>query len=193
MADDDDRAKWDARYRALPAGHVAPLEVVADNAHLLPGSGDAADLACGLGGSALFLAARGLRTWAWDVSAVAIEKLARQAVGLPLIAEQRDLLLDPPEAARFDVICVGHFLDRNLCPQISAALRPGGLLFYQTFVHDKVGEGGPANPDYLLGENELLSLFAGLVIRFYREEGSVGDGAQGFRNRVQLIAQRRRT
>ena len=36
------------------------------------------------------------------------------------------------------------------------ALRPRGVLYYQTFVRAKVAEIGPSNPDYLLEPGELL-------------------------------------
>ena len=182
-------AKWDERYReAEPPGAV---RVLMENSHLLPASGEALDLACGLGGNALLLAQAGLRTWAWDISPLAIERLnaAASAAGLPLSAEVRDVLAAPPSALSFDVIIVSRFLERDLCPALMAALRPGGLLFYQTFTRDKAVPGGPVNPDFLLAENELLRLFDGLRLRVYREEGSIGNVQHGFRNEALLVAQ----
>jgi len=189
MTDNKLREKWDRRYdRASQVSDA--LDVLVENAHLLPTRGAALDLACGLGGSSLFLAERGLQAWAWDLSSVAIGVLRRSAGELPVEAEVRDVSTRPPEAGRFDVICVGHFLDRGLCPAIAAALKPGGLLFYQTFCLDSVDESGPGNARYRLGSNELLELFPQLIVRFYRDEGSVGDASQGFRNLAQLVAQR---
>ncbi len=180
--------KWDARYRA--AGAAKAVEVLAENRHLLPAAGEALDLACGLGGNALLLARHGLRTTAWDLSPVAIGRLARAAADLPLSAEVRDVLAAPPAAESFDVIVVSRFLERDLCPALMAALRPGGLLFYQTFTRDKAIPGGPSNPAFLLAENELLRLFAGLRLRVYREEGRLGDVTRGLRNEALLVAQR---
>lgn len=191
MADNDElRRKWDGRYAETSAGVAPPLEVLAENAHLLPHHGEALDLACGLGGSALFLARRGLSTRAWDISVVAIEALQRMAGDLPLRAEVRDLSARPLPATAFDVICVGHFLDRDLCPEIAAALRPGGLLFYQTYSLERVDDSGPGSERFRLARNELLRLFPGLIVRFYRDEGVVGDTRRGLRNRAQLVAQR---
>ena len=189
MSGDDLRRKWDARYDGAD-GVPPPLEVLAENGHLLPRSGDALDIACGLGGSAVFLAQRGLHTWAWDQSPVAVATLQGVAGELPLEAQVRDVVALPPEPERFDVICVGHFLERDLCPRIAAALRPGGLLFYQTFSRERVDDSGPSTQRFRLAVNELLHLFPGLTVRFYRDEGTLGDTARGFRNRAQLVAQR---
>lgn len=112
MSDDELRLKWDGRY-ADAVGEGMPIDVLVDNAHLLPASGLALDLACGLGGNALFLARRGLQTTAWDLSPVAIASLQSAAGGLPIRAEVRDVTVLPPSPGQFDVICVGHFLDRE--------------------------------------------------------------------------------
>jgi SAM-dependent methyltransferase len=187
----DPAAKWDDRYRQLepPPGPALVLEL---HAHLLPRCGTALDLACGLGANALFLAARGLEVSAWDLSPVAIRRLQASArsQGLHLQAAVRDVLIEPPPADHFDLICVCHFLDRGLLPAIRAALRPGGLLCYQTFVREQVSERGPGDAAYRLATNELLDLAEGLVIRSYREEGRVGDLSQGIRDLALLVAQR---
>jgi tellurite methyltransferase len=192
MSDETLRDKWDRRH-AGTQGPAPPMEVLADNLHLLPRRGRALDLACGLGANALLLAARGLQTLAWDISPVAIERLQGMAGGLPLVAAVRDVERERPPEGAFDVICVGHFLERALCPAIAAALAPGGVLYYQTWTREKVDASGPDNPDFLLAPNELLRLFPGLTVRFYREEGRLGDPAAGFRNRAQLVAQRAET
>lgn len=189
MTTDELRKKWDDRY-ADAAGAASPIDVLADNAHLLPDKGEALDLACGLGGNALFLARHGLHTHAWDLSATAIERLSACSPGMSLVAEVRDVIANPPDRARYDVICVGHFLDRGLCDAIADALRPGGLLFYQTFSAERVDESGPSDGPFRLQTNELLHLFSRLTVRVYRDEGRVGDLAKGFRNRAQLVAQR---
>ena len=190
MDEGDLRNKWDGRY-ADGVGVPSPLEVLVDNAHLLPRDGDALDLASGLGGSALFMARQGLRVSAWDLSDVAVDRLREAAEGLPLTAEARDVIEHPPSPSSFDVIVVGHFPDRSICASIAAALRPGGLLFYQTFSLERVDDSGPRDGPYRLRTNELLQLFPDLIVRLYRDEGRVGDIARGFRNRAQLVAQRR--
>ena len=189
MSDEAARTRWNARYGgAGPRGD--PARVLTDYAHLLPAAGTALDLACGLGSNALYLAARGLEVAAWDIAATAIERLRADAGNLPVHAAVRDVTAAPPPPGAFDVVVVARYLDRELCSAIAASLRPGGLLYYQTFVRDKAGDRGPSNPDFLLADNELLRLFADLRVRAYREEGRLGDTSRGFRDEAMLVAQR---
>lgn len=184
-------AKWNTRYREREAPTNA-AKVVEENQHLLPNSGCALDLACGLGANALLLARAGLETYAWDISAVAIERLSDSAAvqNLSLHTEVRDVSVQPPEPNRFDVIVVSWFLERVLAPALVAALRPGGLLFYQTHTALRIDDSGPRNPDFLLQDNELLQLFAALKPRVYREENKLGDIQRGWRNSAYLIAEK---
>jgi 2-polyprenyl-3-methyl-5-hydroxy-6-metoxy-1,4-benzoquinol methylase len=182
---------WDQRYAG--AGAIPePASVLRDNLHLLPSRGRAMDLACGLGANALLLAGQGLDVTAWDLSEVAVTRLRQHAdlMQLRVDAQVRDLCARPPEPESFDCIVVAHFLDRGLAPAIAEALRPGGLLFYQTFSLEGVSDRGPSNSTYRLGTNELLRLFPGLTLRFYREEGRLGDLTRGTRDLVQLVAER---
>ena len=182
--------KWNARY--LDTAEAPPARVLAENVHLLPPRGKALDLACGLGANALLLAARGLETLAWDISAVAIEKLLTlaNARGVRVHATVRDVVQQPPDRQCFDIIVVSHFLDRSLSSQLVEALRPDGLLFYQTFTRARIDDGGPRNPAYLLEDGELLTMFASLQLLVYREEGKVGDTRSGFRGQAMLVGRK---
>jgi tellurite methyltransferase len=185
------RQQWNARYQHMTRA-PKPARVLQENQHLLPSSGDALDLACGLGGNALLLAEHGLDTWAWDISEVDVARLqdtARQR-GVVLHTEVRDVSAHPPSPNRFDVIVVSRFLDRDLAPALMQALKPEGLLFYQTFQRHAVDEIGPRNPAYLLQDQELLALFRPLRLLVYREEGRVGDLAHGFRYEAMLVGQK---
>jgi len=171
MESDATRSKWDARYRDTGAVAGSAAQVLQQNRQLLPAQGKALDLAAGLGGNALLLAAHGLETHAWDISPVAIAKLdeAAQRHGLVLHTQVRDVVCQPPSANSFDVIVVSRFLERELCPAIIAALKPGGLLFYQTYTRNKPADVGPNNPRFLLDTGELLQLFAELEKVVYEE------------------------
>ncbi len=181
--------KWDKHYKT--ASHSSASRVLLENQHLLPNNGLALEIACGLGNNALLLAEQGLETHAWDISSVGIDQLQNKAQekDLAIIGGVRDAVANPPAVASFDVIVVTHFLDRNLIPHLLAALKPQGLLFYQTFTKTKIDDTGPKNPDFLLNDNELLSLCAPLHLLVYREEGQCGNTTQGFRNLAMLVGQ----
>jgi SAM-dependent methyltransferase len=182
--------KWDRRYREA-SGPGNPAPILAEHLHLLPAGGNALDLACGLGANTLLLAQHGLSTQGWDISAVALQRLNERAAdqGLTVTTRQRDVEADPPPPRSFDLIVVTDFLFRPICPAISAALRPGGLLFYSTWCAGKRSASGPSNPEFLLQPNELLRLFPSLHVRFYREDAAAGTLTLGDRDRAHLIAQ----
>ncbi|MDD4913893.1 MAG: class I SAM-dependent methyltransferase [Methylococcales bacterium] len=184
--------KWDECYRNQPQQPPAAANVLERSRCLLPQQGRALDLACGLGGNALLLAEAGLQVEAWDISAIALQALQKNAAERRLAITVRQCRIAPemlPKAA-FDVIVISRFLDRTLCNAIMAALDFGGLLFYQTFTRRKLDPQGPNNPDYLLAENELLSLFPALTLIFYQEYARVGDLNCGDRNEAQFIGQK---
>jgi SAM-dependent methyltransferase len=186
-----DREKWNQIYLGeRDASHAA--RVLLDNMYLLPARGVALDLACGLGANTLELARAGLEVSGWDCSDVALDKLGHRArqLDLKVSLQLRDVIAYPPAPSSFDVIIVVHFLDRSLVPHIIQALRPDGLVFYQTFTREKIDDSGPRNPGYLLAPNELLGLFSGLKILYYREDGRTGDLSRGIRNEAMLIARK---
>lgn len=192
MVDEIAREKWDQRHAKAPPDQT-PARVLEEYAHFLPGTGQALDLACGHGANALFLARKGLDVQAWDLSATAIAALRQQADRENLVIETyvRDVCERPPSPESFDVICVSFYLERSITGHIRHALRLGGLLYYQTFIHEQVTDHGPSNPAYRLGPNELLELFAPLHVLVFREEGRTGDPGQGLRDIACLVAQQR--
>ncbi|SDZ40234.1 Methyltransferase domain-containing protein [Saccharopolyspora shandongensis] len=128
---------WDKHYRIpRPTQANRANPVLAEIAGALtPGS--VLDLGCGSGGDALWLAARGWRVTAVDISASAVRRLAEnaQARGLHelISAECVDLAEDFPEGS-FDLVSAQYFqtpfaLPRSRVLRTAAhALRPGGRL-----------------------------------------------------------------
>lgn len=186
-----DQTKWDAIYRNKEYSPTASF-VLTQNQHLLPRHGVALDLACGQGGNAVLLAKAGLDVSAWDISSIAIKQLQDFTAlnNVTINGQVRDVVASPPEANSLDVLVVSFFLDRGLCKHLLAALRPGGLLFYQTYCQQKVEQQGPSNANFLLADNELLSLFSTMKVRVYREEALLGDHQQGWRNQALLVAEK---
>ncbi|MGQ7845980.1 class I SAM-dependent methyltransferase [Granulosicoccus sp. 3-233] len=183
MSDTSDR--WNARYGDGDDVVPPPARVLQYGASWLPESTSgetlqALDLACGRAGNGQWLAERGYRVTAWDISERVIEQIRQRRPAIIAQCEARDVSAQPPAAESFDIIVVARFLDRDLCPAIARALKPGGVLFYQTFTH------GLSNPDYLLESNELLDLFDTLSILEYHEPEPDASG----KAEAQLVARR---
>ncbi|MFH8370499.1 class I SAM-dependent methyltransferase [Streptomyces sp. NPDC018031] len=137
MSTTDAVAFWDGVHAARPAAaDPRPNVRLTETVRGLP-PGDALDLGCGDGGDALWLAGRGWRVTAADISAVALERLAALARSHGLADRvgtvRRDLRESFPPGA-FDLICA-HYLHSPHEPDRAAvlrsavrALRPGGRL-----------------------------------------------------------------
>lgn len=164
-----------------------PTRWLVDHAALLPAAGDALDVASGSGRNAFWLAAHGLSTLAIDRDADKIETIRRTAEErhLALRAEVADLestvesgfsRISPVESGfsrtfgqTYDVIVVVHYLHRPLFPALREALRPGGVLVYETFTRAQARRGKPTNPAFLLEPGELRELVAPLDVVAERE------------------------
>jgi rhodanese-related sulfurtransferase len=156
-----------------PFRPLGPSPWLVRNADLLPRGGEVLDVACGGGRNALLLAAAGFRVRGVDVDGARIDRLASTAarLELPLEAELLDLERDPPDLGkgRFDVVLVFDYLHRPLFPALTAALRPGGVMLYETFTTSQAGRGGPTSPDHLLRPGELAGLVSPLRVVRSRE------------------------
>jgi tellurite methyltransferase len=135
--------------------------------------GRAADLACGAGRDAVFLARRGFEVEAWDR---APEALAR-ARELARVSEARittvecDLERGVPALApaRYALIVCFRFLHRPLFPAIAAALAPGGVLIYETYRTGQERFGRPTHTRFLLEPGELDRAFPALELLHHAE------------------------
>ncbi|WP_207934780.1 MFS transporter [Actinomadura sp. KC06] len=146
---DDSTARqefWDARYAEhdhLWSGEPNDM-LVQEISDLDPGT--ALDLGCGEGGDAIWLAKRGWRVTATDISGVALERAARHAdhagVADRIDFQRHDLGVSFPEG-RYDLVSAAflHFPKEGLPREpilraAAAAVAPGGTLLV-------VGHSGP--------------------------------------------------
>lgn len=153
----------DPSHGAAPG--LTPTTWLTANRHLLPAAGDALDLASGRGRHALWLAQQGFRTLAVDRDDAALAALSEEAAARGLKIETRVSDLEAGgavvPAGGFDVIVLVHYLHRPLFPQLLAALRPGGVLVYETFTTAQALRGRPSNPAFLLQPGELVARVTG--------------------------------
>ena len=140
------------------------------------------------------MAQQGLQVHAWDISEQAIIQLEKACKehNTHVETEIRDVHDRPPANDAYDVINVSNYLDRSITKNITSALKLDGILFYQTFIHEKISPNGPRNPEFRLYSNELLQLFSSLHILVYQEHGCVGDPTHGIRDVALLVAQKRK-
>jgi len=134
---------------------LAPSDWVRRFAPLIAAGGEVLDLACGQGRHARFLAGLGYRVEAADRDSSALAAVAAVA---GVVTRCVDLEASPwPYAAgRFDGIVVTNYLYRPLADNLIEALRPGGVLIYETFALGNESLGRPSNPEFLLRPGELL-------------------------------------
>ena len=138
----------------------------------LPQSGLALDLACGYGRNTLYLARQGLVAIGIDRSMDGLisgrEDAARANLKASFVQADLTMFAFPPNA--FSVVVCFKYRDRNWYPSIRSALRPGGLLVYETYSIDHLKFGHkPLDPAHLLERNELLQAFGDWEILYYRE------------------------
>jgi 2-polyprenyl-3-methyl-5-hydroxy-6-metoxy-1,4-benzoquinol methylase len=142
---------------------------------LAPGGGDAPralDVAMGRGRHAVVLARAGFRTFGVDIAIDAVQAAAAsaKAAGVSIHAWCADLTMHPLPLARFDVVVVARYLQRDLFPALRATVVPGGVVLYETFTTAQRALGsGPTSADHLLEPGELLRRFRAFEVLFYEE------------------------
>ena len=148
-------------------------------ASLVPPGARVLDLATGGGRHARLFASRGANVLAVDRDAVALQVLAGTA-GIETRVVDLEAGPWPLAGEAFDAIVVTNYLHRPLFPRLRAALAADGVLLYETFAMGNEACGRPANPDFLLCRDELLSLAslppAMTVVAF--EQGLVQEGGR---------------
>jgi SAM-dependent methyltransferase len=134
----------------------------------------ALDVAMGRGRHAVALARAGFRTFGVDVTIDAVRDAvaSADADGLRLRAWCADLTQQPLPIARFDLVLVSRYLQRDLFAALQATVVPGGMVLYETFTTAQRALGsGPKSPDHLLEPGELRARFdvVGWDVLFYEE------------------------
>ena len=161
--------------------------------------GKVLDVASGTGRHALFLASLGYQVEAIDRDVEALAQLssAAHARYLTEVTTQTVDLEPPPphkpnlEQDAYDVILVFFYLARPLFPHIIDALKPGGVLLYETFLIDNhLHYQHPRRSEFCLAHNELIDLISDLRILHYDEGPHEGRHGGESVYTAQLVAQK---
>lgn len=140
----------------LQHGQEPPSAWVQRWAHLLEPGSTVLDVACGHGRHMAYLANVGHQLTGIDRNA---EALASAAAHGRVV--QADIENGPwPLSETFDGLVVTNYLWRALFPQLLSAVKPGGVVIYETFAQGNESVGKPSRPDFLLAPGELLRVFA---------------------------------
>jgi SAM-dependent methyltransferase len=151
---------------------LAPSAWVCRFARLIAPGGRVLDLACGQGRHARYLAGLGYRVEAVDRDSAALAALAGVA-GVETRCADLEASPWPCGAGRFEGVVVTNYLHRPLVAALLGALRPGGVLIYETFALGNEKLGRPSNPEFLLRPGELLQWVGGRLNVLAFEQGLV--------------------
>lgn len=164
----EDRVRWNQEYHKRTLRPFPPPDaLLVAYAPVPPPDGPrriALDLAAGLCQNAMWLAEQGYQVNALDISHVALERgraemAMRNLRSINFIHADLDRTRLAP--AVYDVVCCFRFLTRPLMPMLRDALKPGGLVIYQTFTVRRLEKRPDSSRDYLLEHRELPSFFPG--------------------------------
>lgn len=154
--------------------HPEPAQLLVEYLPLLP-KGRALDVAMGKGRNALFLAFHGFDVVGLENDEESIDECITDADERGLKLEIRRTDLEDLESYKiensaYEVVICFCYLQRNLFPRMKEALRPGGIIIYETFLIDEhLTTGHPRRREFCFDHNELLNSFSGFRIMYYRE------------------------
>jgi len=166
-----------------PAHEIdSPSPWVCRWAGLIRPGGRVLDVACGHGRHLRYLRSLGFAVVGVDRDEAALGAL-RGAGGIEIHVADIEAGPWPFARAGFDGVVVTNYLWRPLFSNLVDALRPGGVLIYETFALGNEGYGRPSNPDHLLQRDELLQRLEPLAIVAF-EQGVVSTPKQAVIQRV---------
>ena len=197
-------AFWNARYANDEyIFGTAPNRFLASQAELIQPGMRALAVADGEGRNSVWLAERGARVHAVDVSPLALAKAQKlaQTRGVTIQFEQADLLNWRWPEAEYDLIAaifIQFASPTQRMPMIAGirrALKPGGILILQGYTPKQIefATGGPGSAENMYTEALLREWFGDWQIRHLREhEDFISEGTHhhGQSALIDLVAQK---
>ena len=160
---------WDERYRSEGAKNSTPTPLLVEFAQKLR-PGQALDLACGTGRNAVWLAEHGWEVTAVDGAPSAIGILHELCPDVDARVADREKHEFAIAAARWDLIVLAYYLQRDLFEPVQRGLKPGGVAL--VIVH--MVEPGHEQSRFSVQPGELAKYFEGWKI-LHSYEGKPRD------------------
>ena len=179
----------------LFAKHIkitTPSPWVKKYAHLVP-NGPVLDIAAGRGRHSIFFHSLGHPITAIDKNISFLTKLKKYKNSEIISADLETSTsvfskTQPLHGRQFSGIIVINYLYRPLLGDLIAALRPGGVLIYETFARGNELFSRPKNPSHLLKSEELINLVCGkLQIIAYEHGKTEKTEIPGVKQRIVAI------
>jgi len=181
----EDKERWNKRHVEKPMRQY--VEQIIEKYIKEANVGKALDIACGVGRNTHFLLENGYEIDAVDFSDYALSQVDDDNKINKIEVDLDSYNLD---VNSYDLIININYLSRRLFPQIKDALKPNGIVIFETFIVAHGDFNQPANPEYLLRTNELLHAFIGLDIVYYEERNDIN--LRGEKTRVASLIARKR-
>lgn len=155
------------------------------------------DLACGSGRNGLYLVDNNIPVTFADIKP---EALGQVQQSLSYLEPRKQQLancwqvdfeqgqLASLAGKSFAAIMVFRYLHRPLFEQLKAAVKPGGIVIYETFTEQQAQFGRPKNPDFLLKAGELREVFSGWKIIHSFEGVIPSANTEGKQAIAQIVA-----
>jgi tellurite methyltransferase len=183
---------WNTRYTKEPECWLSrsPHKLLHDHIELLNPDGLVLEVAAGAAITGLYLAELGFRVIALDISLAGLLLARRRADrhDVPLSMAAMDLSDPWLPPAHFDTILNFYYLSRPLLGCYQQALKPGGLLFFETFVRQIDQE---SNSEHYLERGELLNTLREWEIIYWAEiKRHRGASSQSSRLVSQLVTRK---
>lgn len=190
--------RFERRRSAPTPTQPMPLPFLVEQLGRIP-KGLILDVAAGRGRNTLYLLSQGSQVEAIDRDAEALAELTASAKVRHLsglTTRVLDLEADPDRPpslgqAAYDAVIVSYYLHRPLFPSLIDALKPNGILLYETFTIDNYfRHRHPRRWEFCLAPNELLRLTSPLRVLHYDEGEHDGGHGSGASYTARLVAQK---
>jgi 2-polyprenyl-3-methyl-5-hydroxy-6-metoxy-1,4-benzoquinol methylase len=152
---------------------------------LIPPGGAILDVACGGGRHTRWYLEQGRSVVAMDRDLSPIAELLPHPNLEAVEADLEDGRPFPLLGRSFAAVVCTNYLHRPLQPLLVAAVAPGGVLLYETFMEGHEAFGRPTRPEFLLHSGELRAAVKGQLTVVAHEEVTVARPRPA---RVQHIA-----